>query len=120
MKYDLTKEQRERVAKWCEALESGKYKQGRDALRNGDMFCCLGVACDLVDQSKWSDKHRYDGCDDYPPRDVAEMYGLRLENLRLTIDGVPKDADEHNDNGKAFTQIAKAIREQILGEVEHA
>ena len=31
------------------ALESGDYKQGRDRLRDGDDFCCLGVACDLSD-----------------------------------------------------------------------
>ena len=39
---------------WVRALRSGKYKQGRGALRNktaafktGQKFCCLGVLCDL-------------------------------------------------------------------------
>lgn len=32
---------------WTEALRSGKYQQGRQALRVGDTFCCLGVLCEL-------------------------------------------------------------------------
>ncbi len=31
-------------AKWIEALRSGKYKQGKGCLKNGDKYCCLGVA----------------------------------------------------------------------------
>ena len=42
-------------AKWVAALRSGKYKQGRGALRKGDTFCCLGVACDLIDKDGWED-----------------------------------------------------------------
>jgi hypothetical protein len=35
--------------KWCEALRSGKYKQGRSYLRTKDeKFCCLGVALDVL------------------------------------------------------------------------
>lgn len=33
---------------WVKALRSGKYKQGRKQLRNGnDEMCCLGVLCNL-------------------------------------------------------------------------
>jgi hypothetical protein len=32
---------------WLEALESDSYEQGQGALRVGDQYCCLGVACDL-------------------------------------------------------------------------
>lgn len=35
-------------AKWVAALRSGEYKQGREVLRNGDQFCCLGVLCDII------------------------------------------------------------------------
>ena len=34
----------EAKAKWVAALRSGKYKQGHGRLRDGDTFCCLGVA----------------------------------------------------------------------------
>lgn len=33
--------------KWVKALRSGEFKQGKRRLRDGDAFCCLGVACDL-------------------------------------------------------------------------
>ena len=36
------------------ALRSGEYKQGEARLRTeADEFCCLGVACDLFDKSRW-------------------------------------------------------------------
>lgn len=39
---------KELVRQWVEALRSGKYKQGRSALRNIDNeFCCLGVLCEI-------------------------------------------------------------------------
>lgn len=33
---------------WIEALRSGEYKQCRLALRDGEGFCCLGVACEVA------------------------------------------------------------------------
>lgn len=35
-------------AKWVAALRSGKYEQGRQRLRNGDSYCCLGVLCEVA------------------------------------------------------------------------
>lgn len=40
-------------AKWLEALRSGKYKQGRQSLREADSFCCLGVLCDILNSNGW-------------------------------------------------------------------
>lgn len=35
--------------KWLEALRSGKFKQGKGALRNSaDEYCCLGVFCSVA------------------------------------------------------------------------
>lgn len=34
---------------WLEALESGEYQQGREMLRCGSVYCCLGVAEHLID-----------------------------------------------------------------------
>lgn len=40
--------------KWLTALRSGKYKQGKYVLRNNDdEYCCLGVLCDVYDDSLW-------------------------------------------------------------------
>ena len=30
-------------SKWISALRSGEYKQGKEYLRDGDTWCCLGV-----------------------------------------------------------------------------
>lgn len=45
-------------AKWVEALRSGKYKQGKRALRQitdaeGECFCSLGVLCDVSEKGEW-------------------------------------------------------------------
>jgi hypothetical protein len=47
------------VRAWIDALRSGKYEQGRGSLRtNDDTYCCLGVACDVYDPSRW-DRNTY-------------------------------------------------------------
>lgn len=102
----LSVEQKERLLKWAEALESDKYQQGRGCLRqhsakdgntiyNG--FCCLGVACEISKLGEWvsendelEDKIVYTttvftdepgGCTTYDvlhlPGLVKEWYGLR-------------------------------------------
>lgn len=43
MRNQFTPEQEE----WLQALESGKYKQGRKWLNKNQSFCCLGVACEV-------------------------------------------------------------------------
>lgn len=58
-------------AKWIEALRSGKYKQGRWALRTkANNFCCLGVLCDVSGVSKWKEyalRYSYDGALSFLP-----------------------------------------------------
>jgi hypothetical protein len=40
--------------KWVAALRSGKYTQGHKQLRTvSNEYCCLGVLCDVFDNSKW-------------------------------------------------------------------
>ena len=34
--------------KWIEALRSGRFKQGKNALKTNDKHCCLGVLCEVV------------------------------------------------------------------------
>jgi hypothetical protein len=83
---------KERILLWVEALESGQYQQERSALRQGDGYCCLGVACEVaianglplevkpvvaplnVDASHaiWL----YDGSQTYLPRAVGEWFGF--------------------------------------------
>lgn len=43
----------ENAKKWVTALKSGDYKQTKGTLRDGEGFCCLGVACDLSGLGEW-------------------------------------------------------------------
>lgn len=52
----LTKAQRALRADWIAALRSGEYAQTTGVLMKrgvGAGFCCLGVACDIVDPDRW-------------------------------------------------------------------
>ena len=67
-------------AKWLKALRSGRYKQGRGALRDeNNCYCCLGVLGDIFDPSKWSTyaDNQVSGCDT-----AVYSYGTEVEMLR--------------------------------------
>ncbi len=68
---------------WIAALRSGKYKQGRGALKKIEFdfvtdepkpptFCCLGVLCDLVDPEGWKSE------------DLPDAVDARFSNYKLT------------------------------------
>lgn len=45
-----------------DALRSGKYKKAKHCLSDGEGgFCCLGVHCDVEDDSRWSERESTDG-----------------------------------------------------------
>lgn len=44
----MNEEQRKNVEKWIKALRSGDYKQGRGHLKTKDGYCCIGVACEIM------------------------------------------------------------------------
>lgn len=99
--------------KWVEALRSGKYKQGKEALRRcepEESFCCLGVLCDIVDPHNWElvdlgDIYTHKGKSGYPDREIARSVGLDdqfITNLAMA-----------NDNGKSFEQIAARIEAEL-------
>ena len=106
--------------KWVAALRSGQYKQTRGRLREGASFCCLGVLCNLHAQehpdtaAEQYDPHRYMGQARILPTPVQEWSGLteRIGSM-TTINGVRLCHAEHNDRGRSFKQIAKAIEEQL-------
>lgn len=80
---------------WLEALRSGKYKQGKNQLKNGNSnFCCLGVLCDLHAKETggaWADNpissgyKKYKGAQVFLPKPVIEWAGL------IARDGQPKN-----------------------------
>lgn len=104
---------------WVDALRSGKYKQGRHALRSSaDNFCCLGVLCDIYGAEKGVEWKRevcpVDGPECYTmlrrdgllPFDVYEWAGLGEANPLLG----DKEATSLNDTGH---QIADLIEKHL-------
>lgn len=104
---------------WINTLRSDKYKQGKHFLRRAEnTFCCLGVLCDIVNPTLWSDeaeenkyehtcptisRFTYDGHNtQLLPSDISEKYG---------IDGNVQDVlSQWNDNtGIGFAGIADLI-----------
>lgn len=103
---------------WIAALESGKYKQARYALRTvnkagGVRFCCLGVACVVANENIEKQQK------------IAEVLPNKLaRKLNIARAGTFKKDVEHkgkyyaslaelNDSGVGFKTIAKIIRKQL-------
>ncbi|MGY3609896.1 MULTISPECIES: hypothetical protein [unclassified Bradyrhizobium] len=100
--------------RWVEALRSGDYKQGRRVLRQDDMYCCLGVLCDLAATGEWrrqpdGQTHVYsvDGeyDDIYMPWPVMAFCGLD-HNKEMAVSTM-------NDDGKSFADIASWIEANL-------
>jgi hypothetical protein len=108
---------------WLTTLRSGEYKQGRHALRNGDQFCCLGVACDLYQKTtgkgQWS--HSVTGHSGTSWR-FETPSGSSMGNLLpevahwLGLSGLPahgmsvqQQAADMNDHFASFEEIAAYV-----------
>lgn len=108
---------------WIKALRSGKYKQGRGALRNWDnTYCCLGVLCDLYARRRLT-----------PPNQKWRLVGGRYRWAIASAEGVlpvcvknwaglsdtdpalnGREASSWNDNEHAgFERIATLIEKHL-------
>lgn len=107
------------VKMWIAALRSGAYKQGTQWLRNGNEFCCLGVACDLynkthkrgLDIRKEGGEYYFDGSADYLPNKVQKWLGMSTASGEFGSDALV----EMNDRGKSFAEIADLIESEPDG-----
>lgn len=94
---------------WIEALLSKKYTQGRFYLRREDNYCCLGVLCDLKEDTEWfspeegSTVFLHNFSIDFPSQDVIDWAGLDSSTIS-------KLADLNDGNGLSFEEIAEWIR----------
>lgn len=102
--------------KWCEALESGHFKQGTGALcgiyDGEERYCCLGVLCEItgIKKGKFSfylNKYEY----------VFDDYERGRNYIPDNFMGVNSDQIKKlsvmNDDGKNFAEIAAYIRENL-------
>jgi hypothetical protein len=101
---------------WIEALTSGKYKQGKGQLRDGDKFCCLGVLCDLHRNEvggRWAIKGQaqpqYLDSAEWLPEPVQEWAGLEQRNPELKGEESHPRLSWKNDGGTSFSAIAELI-----------
>lgn len=118
---------REGAQRWLDALRSGDYVQGRNALRRANnTFCCLGVACDVLFPNRW----KLDPSEVYvfTSMNGEVMWGTLSHELigalALSFAGSRLDGKDHaftdswaistltaanDDYGKTFNEIADAV-----------
>ena len=115
--------------RWCEALRSGDYKQGREALHpTPKQFCCLGVLTDLFikdhDNAKWAKRgvfadhlHLSVGGEEcgggYLDLNVVKWAGLDSRSPRVGSEGNDIALAVHNDEGASFSYIAGLIEKHL-------
>jgi hypothetical protein len=92
--------------KWLEALRSGKYAQGRNALLHEGKYCCLGVLCDAHDIAIETERDTIlDGSThSYDP--IRKHFGLSPEETLILTS--MNDVDE-----LTFAQIAEYIEKNL-------
>ena len=98
-------------AKWVDALRSGKYKQTRSALRHGDTYCCLGVACAVLGDGEWATTASQNGWEfrfSDGQRKAGDLPWSMLDRLGLSTDQ-QRVLMDLNDNGVSFDAIATHI-----------
>jgi hypothetical protein len=121
---------KDNIAKWAEALESGEYEQGRYRLASRDeesgiiSYCCLGVACDVAmkngvqmevteTQVEGQIVLNYDGRRDSLPPAVRNWLGISDRDPAIGPAG--ERAAILNDKWQhGFPSIAHRIRETYL------
>lgn len=112
--------QTEARAAWVAALRSGEYKQGKGTLRDGDRYCCLGVACDLYRKHgggpdwgnpKFGRYEYYLGYEASLPSKVLDWLGLSCHVGSYRSNSLV----ELNDNGQNFEEIANLIESEPEG-----
>ena len=109
-----------RQQRWVEALRSGKYEQGHEALHAGNEFCCLGVACDVFKDELSLSVELEDGIIFYNgqarvlPTAVKEHLHLANKSGMPKTMGylqISKQLSALNDSGASFETIADTIEQ---------
>jgi hypothetical protein len=85
--------------KWVKALRSGRYQQGRNVLREGDRYCCLGVLCEAVNRP--------------PPRWNMGFLHVATESEACLVFSQQSALAGMNDAGTSFSAIADYIEANL-------
>lgn len=100
--------QKERMAKWLEALKSGEYKHTRYHLKNAGCHCAWGVAAELAIK---------DGCDiSWTAGPFWTERQVNLSELRkwYSVDAFwYSDVCVLNDSSKSYDSVIKLLQEVV-------
>lgn len=103
--------------KWIAALRSGKYEQGQNNLRSvDDKFCCLGVLCDIIDNSKWETFEKANSAKKQYPYTYNGYSGVLSYEMTKELkfkNTETKTLIIMNDSGKTFAEIADYIEANL-------
>ena len=127
---------KERLQLWVDALRSDEYKQGFEALFDGEGHCCLGVACEValangaIKKLPWKfDEKAPRYANGTLPPDVRAWFGFDGDNpvvgvsTRAAHDCGWPDCERkgqsvniiastaNDDEGWSFNQIADSVEE---------
>lgn len=93
---------------WPEALESGEFKQAKGQLYDpvAKGYCCLGIACKLLNDLRLLKKADWIDEAELPSAAIALLGIGPCGDHRRTNESLAND----NDRGRTFKQIAKRIR----------
>lgn len=94
--------------KWLRALRSGKYKQTEGGLHCSNGYCCLGVLCDVIDNSKWKeDTNKFDGFK------YGRSAAYLPKSIKLSRKIQYKLAELNDVEGYNFKEIADYISKNV-------
>jgi len=106
-----------RIKKLIAALRSGKYRQTTGALRKGNRFCCLGVACEVHRKATGKGRWRHiQGNWEYKkeisllPTDVSKWFGITRDPLL----GGPSAASLNDMDKADFPYIADQFEKTFI------
>lgn len=108
----MAETKRARRQRWYKALRSGEYKQTDGRLRDGNSFCCLGVACDVFDPELWEGTYYLDNSLSLPDL-VVEYFGLSNYDVRVEYHNSSRWVSDLNDKGVAFSEIADLLEKAL-------
>lgn len=106
--------------KWAKALESGRYKQGRQRLKDADnRYCCLGVLCRIARAPERA-PGIFDDEEYHLPDSVVAKVGMSSNDGRfLNRVFVPQEGtlvlsltNANDAHGYTFEEIAGIIRKR--------
>lgn len=98
---------------WLEALRSGKYEQGHQALRTVDSkFCCLGVLCDIVNPNDWHSNGPFAWTYGFHGEIGVTPRALR-DDVQLDAGAEDKLINMNDVDGADFEHIAQYIEQNL-------